>query len=157
MSAVLELDINGYLPEYQLGYMDRMSMANSLEVRVPILDHEFVEWVAGIPPELKLQGREGKVCFKKSLESHLPPEILYRDKMGFGVPIGGWFHKELKEVVRSKLLDGDLLNSGIFERKMVGALIKDHQSGKREHSAILWALLMFEGSLQQISGPTCGN
>jgi len=146
------LDFKTYLPGDILTKVDRASMAHSLEVRVPILDHKFVEWIAGIPTELKLQGSEGKACFKKSLESVLPAEILYREKMGFGVPIAGWFRNELKEVLRKKLLGGKLLDAGIFERDMISGLIRDHQSGRREHSAILWALLMFEGSLERITG-----
>ena len=141
------LDFKTYLPGDILTKVDRASMAHALEVRVPILDHEFVEWVAGLPPELKLKGREGKHCFKKALEPHLPDDILYRDKMGFAVPIAKWFRKELKDVVRERLMDGNLAATGMFDSDMVSRIITDHQSGAREYSPVLWALLMFDGSL----------
>ena len=144
------LDFKTYLPGDILTKVDRASMAHALEVRVPILDHTFVEWVAGIPASLKLVGREGKYCFKKALEPHLPEDILYRDKMGFGVPIKNWFRGPLKEVIRESLLEGGLKDTGIFDQRFVRRLVDEHQSGRREHSAILWALLMFEGSFHQI-------
>ena len=150
LPLVQYLDFKTYLPGDILTKVDRASMAHSLEVRVPILDHTFVEWVAGIPPELKLSGREGKHCFKKALEPLLPADILYREKMGFGVPISSWFRGPLKDVVRSSLLEGGLSDTGMFDRKALHRLVDEHQSGKREHSAILWALLMFEGSLNGI-------
>ena len=150
LPLVQYLDFKTYLPGDILTKVDRASMAHSLEVRVPILDHTFVEWVAGIPPEQKLSGREGKHCFKKALEGLLPSEILYRDKMGFGVPISNWFRGPLKDVVRSHLLEGGLPGTGIFDSRTLKRLVDEHQSGAREHSAILWALLMFEGSLNQI-------
>jgi asparagine synthase (glutamine-hydrolysing) len=148
------LDFKTYLPGDILTKVDRASMAHSLEVRVPILDHTFVEWVAGIPATSKLQGREGKVCFKKALEPLLPKEILYRDKMGFGVPISSWFRGPLKDLLRNALLDGRLNETGIFDRQAIQQLVDEHQSGAREHSAVLWAMLMFEGSLGLLSGST---
>jgi asparagine synthase (glutamine-hydrolysing) len=150
LPLVQYLDFKTYLPGDILTKVDRASMAHSLEVRVPILDHTFVEWVAGIPPQQKLVGREGKYCFKKALAPLLPNDILYREKMGFGVPISSWFRGPLKNVVRSSLLEGGLVESGMFDSKALHRLVEEHQSGRREHSAILWALLMFEGSLGRI-------
>ena len=148
LPLVQYLDFKTYLPEDILTKVDRASMAHSLEVRVPILDHTLVEWVAGIPAHRKLVGREGKYCFKKALEPHLPHEILYREKMGFGVPVKNWFRGPLREVVRSSLLEGGLKDTGLFDQRVLKSLVDEHQSGKREHSAILWALLMFEGGLK---------
>jgi asparagine synthase (glutamine-hydrolysing) len=150
MELVQYLDYKTYLPGDILTKVDRASMAHSLEVRVPLLDHEFVGWAATIPASLKLQGREGKVCFKRSLEKHLPKDVLYRDKMGFGVPISSWFRGPLKDVVRGKLLNGKLTQTGIFDEDTLRRLVDEHQSARREHSAILWALLMFEGSMSRI-------
>lgn len=152
LSLIQYLDFKTYLPGDILTKVDRASMAHSLEVRVPILDHEFVEWVAGIPPEQKLVGREGKYCFKKSLEKYLPPDILYREKMGFAVPIGSWFRGPLKQVVRQRLLADGAATSGIFDTATIERLINEHESKRREHSAILWSLLMFEGSVGRIIG-----
>ena len=150
MELVQYLDYKTYLPGDILTKVDRASMAHSLEVRVPLLDHEFVGWAATIPPGLKLQGREGKACFKRALEKYVPEDVLYREKMGFGVPISAWFRGPLKEVVRRRLLEGKLAETGIFSESMLRRLVNEHQSSRCEHSAILWALLMFEGSMNRI-------
>ncbi|MEL6215399.1 MAG: asparagine synthase-related protein, partial [Pseudomonadota bacterium] len=150
LPLVQYLDFKTYLPGDILTKVDRVSMANSLEVRVPILDHEFVTWVARIRPEDKLVGREGKVCFKKSLENLLPRDVLYREKMGFGVPVAKWFRNELREPVRERILRGALVDSRLFDNVKLTALVDDHQAGRRDHSAILWAMLMFEGSLRNL-------
>lgn len=151
LPLVQYLDFKTYLPGDILTKVDRASMATSLEVRVPLLDHEFVEWVAGIPASLKLNGREGKYCFKKALEHHLPEDILYREKMGFAVPIGGWFRGPLKQEIRHRLLEVNDIAGGIFSVRTIEQLLDDHQSGAREYSPILWALLMFDGSLRHIN------
>jgi asparagine synthase (glutamine-hydrolysing) len=124
-------------------------MAHALEVRVPILDHRFVEWVSGLPPDMKLSGGQGKRIFKQALEPYLPRDILYRDKMGFAVPLAKWFRGPLKERVRSALLGPVLADSGIFNQAFLARLVDQHQSGARDHSAALWALLMFEAFLRQ--------
>ena len=147
------LDFKTYLPGDILTKVDRASMAHSLEVRVPMLDHTFVEWVSGIPPELKLKGREGKYCLKKALEPHIPHDVMYREKMGFAVPISKWFRGPLRQTLRDGVLGGTLGDSGYFKRSELERLVNEHQSGVREHSAILWALLMFEGSVRRISQP----
>lgn len=156
LSLIQYLDMKTYLPGDILTKVDRASMAHSLEVRVPILDHKFVEWVAGLPPQVKLKGREGKHLFKKALEPILPNDILYRPKMGFGVPISAWFRGPLRERVRTQLVDGGLAESGLFEPAVVTRLVDEHQSGRREHSATLWSLLMFESSLRQLMGEGTG-
>ncbi|MEM7281156.1 MAG: XrtA/PEP-CTERM system amidotransferase [Pseudomonadota bacterium] len=149
LSLVQYVDFKTYLPGDILTKVDRASMAHSLEVRVPILDHEFVEFVAGIPSDVKLNGREGKFIFKKALEPHLPHDILYRDKMGFGVPISSWFRNELRDKVKQSLLAGPLADCDVFDMNYVETLVKQHQTGVREHSAVLWALLMFASFLHR--------
>ncbi|HEB55842.1 MAG TPA: amidotransferase 1, exosortase A system-associated [Gammaproteobacteria bacterium] len=156
LSLIQYLDMKTYLPGDILTKVDRASMAHSLEVRVPILDHKFVEWVSGLPPQVKLNGGEGKYLFKKALEPVLPNDILYRPKMGFGVPISAWFRGPLRERVRSQLVEGSLAQSGLFEPAVVRRLVDEHQSGRREHSATLWSLLMFESSLRQLMGEGSG-
>ena len=86
-----------YLVGDILTKVDRASMAHALEVRVPLLDHKLVEWISGLPVSLKLRGHEGKYIFKKSLEPYLPNDILYRDKMGFSVPLASWFRGPLRQ------------------------------------------------------------
>lgn len=146
LSLIQYIDIKTYLPGDILVKVDRASMAHSLEVRVPILDHLFMEWVATLPSSLKLKGQEGKYIFKKALEAHLPHDILYRPKMGFGVPLASWFRGPLRQHVRSRLLGPVLESTNIFEMKVIRQLIDEHQSGIGEHSAALWSLLMFESS-----------
>lgn len=149
MSLPQYLDLKTYLPGDILTKVDRASMAHGLEVRVPLLDHEFVEWVAGLNPDVKVKGREGKYIFKKSLESRLSKRILYRPKMGFAVPLASWFRGPLKQAASDSLLNGDLLPTGMFDAGFLRRLLEDHQNGSRDHSAPIWSLLMFEGFLRR--------
>jgi asparagine synthase (glutamine-hydrolysing) len=144
LSYVQYLDMKTYLPGDILAKVDRASMAHSLEVRVPMLDHELVEWMSGLAPELKFRGREGKFIFKRALEAYLPKDILYRPKMGFAVPLASWFRGPLRKRVRDTVLSSRLADTGYFDQAFLRRLIEQHQSGIRDHSAALWALLMFE-------------
>jgi asparagine synthase (glutamine-hydrolysing) len=114
LSLVQYLDIKTYLPGDILTKVDRASMAHALEVRVPLLDHKLVEWMAGLQPDMKLRGREGKYIFKKSLEQYLPDDILYRPKMGFSVPLDTWFKGPLQNKVREALLGVTISQCGFF-------------------------------------------
>ncbi len=148
LSLVQYLDIKTYLPGDILTKVDRASMAHSLEVRVPLLDHHLVEWMAGLSPDMKLRGKEGKYIFKKSLEKHLPNDILYRPKMGFSIPLASWFRGPLKERVRSSLLGEKMMDSGFFNREFLTKMVNQHQSGIRDYSTPIWSLLMFEAFLR---------
>ena len=103
LSQVQYADFKTYLPGDILTKVDRASMAISLEVRVPLLDHTLVEWAARLPPLLKLRGREGKFVFKSALEPYIPLEILYRPKQGFAVPLAAWFRGPLRQRLRETL------------------------------------------------------
>ena len=151
LSQVQYLDMKTYLVGDILTKVDRASMAHSLEVRVPLLDHKLVEWISGIPSSLKLHGHEGKYIFKKSLESYLPDDILYRDKMGFAVPLANWFRGPLRKRVREALMGPTLANTGIFNQAFLKEMLDQHQSGRRDYSAPLWTLLMFESFLRNLS------
>lgn len=151
LSRVQYLDMKTYLVGDILTKVDRASMAHALEVRVPLLDHELVEWVSGLPPEMKLKGREGKHIFKKALEPHLSDNILYRPKMGFSVPLASWFRGPLRERVRDAVLGPALADSGIFDQAFLRQLVDQHQSGVRDHSAALWSLLMYEAFARQVA------
>lgn len=144
LSLVQYLDFKTYLPGDILTKVDRASMAHGLEVRVPLLDHTFVEWVATLPPEQKLHNGVGKYVFKRALERKLPNDILYRSKMGFAVPIVDWFRGPLRETLRESVLGGSLRQSGMFNQAFLTRLVDQHQSGARDFSPVLWALLMFE-------------
>lgn len=151
LSLIQYIDTKTYLPGDILTKVDRASMAHSLEVRVPILDHEFMEWSARLTPSLKLCGQEGKYIFKKALEPHLPTDVLYRPKMGFGVPISSWFRGPLKQRVRDAVLGEVLMDTGMFDVGFLKKLVDEHQSGMGEHSAALWSLLMFESFLRNVA------
>jgi len=147
LSLIQYLDMKTYLVGDILTKVDRASMAHALEVRVPLLDHKFVEWVSGLPVNYKLRGQEGKYILKKALEPHLPRDVLYRPKMGFGVPLGKWFRGPLRQRLRESLLEGGLARTGLFNQAYLEKLVNDHQSGLREYSAPLWSLLMFQAAI----------
>lgn len=148
LSLVQYLDIKTYLPGDILTKVDRASMAHALEVRVPLLDHKLVEWMATLQPDMKLKGREGKYIFKKALENYLPNDILYRPKMGFSVPLNAWFKGPLKDKVRNALLGETMKQSGLFNQSFLEHMVNQHQNGLRDHSAAIWSLLMFEAFLR---------
>lgn len=141
LSRIQYVDVKTYLPDDILAKVDRASMANSLEVRAPLLDHRLIEQAARIPSSLKLKGGTGKYIFKKALEPLLPSEILYRKKMGFAVPLASWLREDLKPMAESLLLANR--PDGMLDKRGVERLWKEHQSGLRNRSTELWTLLMF--------------
>jgi asparagine synthase (glutamine-hydrolysing) len=149
LSMIQYLDMKTYLPGDILTKVDRASMAHALEVRVPLLDHKLVEWISGLPPEMKLHGSEGKYIFKKALEPHLTEEILYRKKMGFAVPLATWFRGPLRQRVRESLLGDTLASTGIFNTAYLAQMVEHHESGRRDYSAPIWTVLMFEAFLRK--------
>ena len=150
LSLVQYLDMKTYLAGDILTKVDRASMAHSLEVRVPLLDHKLVEWISRLPASYKLQGHEGKYVFKKGLEPYLSRDILYRDKMGFAVPLASWFRGPLRERLNNALMGPVLSDTGFFNRAFIREMLDQHQSGRRDHSASLWTLLMFESFLRNV-------
>lgn len=152
LSLVQYIDMKTYLPGDILTKVDRASMAHALEVRVPLLDHHFVEWASGLPPDNKLREQEGKFILKRAFESYLPHDILYRRKMGFAVPLATWFRGPLRERVHSALFSPHMEACGYFDAKVLKELVDQHQSGQRDYSAALWSLLMFESFLRQSLG-----
>jgi len=149
LSMIQYLDMKTYLPGDILTKVDRASMAHALEVRVPLLDHKLVEWISGLPPEMKLRGSEGKYIFKRSMEKYLPHDILYRKKQGFAVPLAGWFRGPLRERVQQALLGPNLAATGIFNQAFLREMVEMHQSGRRDYSAPIWTVLMFEAFLRK--------
>lgn len=150
LSMVQYLDMKTYLPGDILTKVDRASMAHALEVRVPLLDHQFVEWVATLPSSMKLRDGEGKYILKKSLKPYLSDEILYRKKMGFSIPLATWFRGPLRQRVQQAILGPTLANTGIFNMEFLQTLVDQHQSGRRDNSASIWSLLMFEAFLRNV-------
>ena len=150
LALVQYLDLKTYLVGDINTKVDRASMAHSLEVREPLMDHPLVEWLATLPDSLKVQGQEGKYVLKKAMEPHLPHAIMYRPKMGFAVPLERWFRGPLQQRVRDGVLGGTLAETGIFDGKVLQHLVAAHQAGARDYSAPLWTVLMFESFLRNV-------
>lgn len=141
---LLYLDSKTYLPGDILTKVDRMSMASSLEARSPLLDHELIEYVTRIPSSMKLKGTATKHIFKKALSGLVPNEILYREKQGFGVPIGDWINLQLKDRIIGDLRDQRTIERGYFDAKYINVLLDEHARNRRDHSHALWTLWMLE-------------
>ena len=156
LGLVQYLDMHTYLVGDINTKVDRASMAHSLEVREPLMDHPLVEWVSRLPTQLKIRGQESKHIFKKAMEPYVPHEVMYRPKMGFAVPLAEWFRGPLRKRVRGAVLGPLLLDTGYFNQVYLHELVEQHQSGIRDHSAPLWTLLMFEAFLRNVMGETAG-
>ncbi|ALA59786.1 asparagine synthase (glutamine-hydrolyzing) [Nitrospira moscoviensis] len=141
LSRIQYVDVKTYLPDDILVKVDRASMANSLEVRAPLLDHRLIELTTRIPSSLKLRGTVGKYIFKKSLESLLPEDVLYRKKMGFAVPLASWLRHDLKPMAEAVLFPSQ--PDPMLDRQGVERLWTQHQSGLRDLSTPLWTILMY--------------
>ncbi|MDX2253595.1 MAG: asparagine synthase (glutamine-hydrolyzing) [Nitrospira sp.] len=141
LSRIQYVDVKTYLPDDILAKVDRASMANSLEVRAPLLDHRLIELTTRIPSSLKLKGVTGKYIFKKALEPSLPAGVLYRKKMGFAVPLASWLRQHLKPMAEDLLLSSQ--PDSLLDRRGVERLWKQHQSGLRDRSTSLWTILMY--------------
>jgi asparagine synthase (glutamine-hydrolysing) len=144
LDSLLYLDSKTYLPGDILTKVDRMSMAVSLEARVPLLDHKLIEFVTRIPSSLKMRGLETKHIFKGAVRDLVPPEILNRPKQGFGVPIQQWINAELSERITGTLSEARTRQRGYIEPHYVGLILDEHERGRRDHSAQLWSLFMLE-------------
>jgi len=138
------IDLNTYLIDNILVKVDRMSMASSLEARVPYLDHRVVEFAFSLPPQFKMDRLSTKVILKKTFRDNLPDEIKNRGKQGFSIPIKNWIRKDLKEMMTG-LLDKTKLNQqGFFKTDFVEKMMREHIQGRANHSHKLWALMVFE-------------
>ena len=154
VGKVQYVDLMTYLPGDILTKVDRASMAHALEVRVPLLDHKVVEWAHTLPPQTKLAGAEGKAILKRAVEPLLPNDLIYRRKMGFAVPLNGWFRGPLRDRVRQVLTGPRLTDTGWFDRRGLDRLLDEHLSRVRDHGQALWSLLMLDGFLAQVhDGP----
>ena len=143
LGSYLHADFKLYLPDDILVKVDRMSMANSLEVRTPFLDHHVVELAASIPAALRVKGFEKKHILKRALAGLLPRQTLYRKKQGFSIPIYLWIRNELRSLVTDALSPSRIRDQGIFEPAAIEALLHDHLSGRQNNGFEIWALLIF--------------
>ncbi len=139
----LYLDFKTYMVDNILVKVDRMSMATSLEARVPLLDKKIVEFAFSLPPELKLKGNITKWFFKKSMENILPEKIIYRRKEGFSIPIKNWLKTDLKDLMMEYLSSERIKNAGVLNPDYVNKLITEHLSNKENHAHRLWSFILF--------------
>jgi asparagine synthase (glutamine-hydrolysing) len=144
LSKILYTDMKTYLPGGILVKVDRMSMANSLEVRAPILDYKLMEFAATVPSRFKFKEGEKKYLLKEAFKKYLPDDILYRKKMGFSVPLASWLRNELKEIVEDKLITNSSGLTQIFKQTEITKLWCEHIAKNKDHSTVLWSMLMFQ-------------
>jgi len=144
LDALLYVDSKTYLPGDILTKVDRMSMAVSLEARVPLLDHKLIEFVTRIPASLKMKGLETKHIFKRAVRGLVPDEILDRRKQGFDPPLQKWINNELRSYIRETLTGQRTRERGYFNPGYIDLLFAEHERGRRDHSTQLWALFMLE-------------
>lgn len=144
IDRLLYLDSKTYLPSDILTKVDRMSMAASIEARVPLLDHKLIEFVTNIPGNLKLNGLETKYIFRKAVRGLIPDAILERPKQGFGVPLNEWINRQLRSRIRETLSEKSFATRGYFDAKYVQTLLDEHGTNRRNHSYALWMLFMLE-------------
>ena len=137
-------DIKTYLVDDILAKVDRMSMANSLEVRTPFLDHRVVQFAAGVASNLKLKGFTTKYLLKRCMARKLPREVLTRKKEGFSIPIKNWLRYELRSMMEEVLSPARLKQEGLFNAPYVEQLKREHLQGTANHSHLLWSLMIFE-------------
>jgi asparagine synthase (glutamine-hydrolysing) len=143
-SRMMGVDLETYLPEDVLTKVDRMSMAHSLEARVPLLDTAVVRFASALPGDMKIRNGERKRILKRAVADLVPPETLSKSKQGFGVPLEVWFRGGLRTLVGDVLQSRRASQRGYFEQSYVARLIDEHASGRRSHTLRLWLLVMFE-------------
>ncbi|GLY85871.1 asparagine synthase (glutamine-hydrolyzing) [Actinoallomurus iriomotensis] len=143
LGAIMDVDVNTYLPGDLLVKSDITTMANSIEARSPFLDHHLMEWAATLPADLKIRSGTTKYLLKKAVAEWLPPELVNRPKMGFGVPLAAWLRTELRDLSRDLLTDHTARSRGLFRHDAVERLLRQHEEGT-DHSPRIWALIQFE-------------
>jgi asparagine synthase (glutamine-hydrolysing) len=144
LSRILYVDFKTWLHNDILIKVDRMSMASSLEVRSPLLDHKIVEFAATLPPELKYRGPVSKFLLKRHLAPRLPVLDVDRPKQGFSIPLGAWLRSDLRETAHDLLFSAQTAHRGYVRRETVAGLWDEHQRGRRDHSGKIWALMVLE-------------
>jgi asparagine synthase (glutamine-hydrolysing) len=144
LNRMLYVDTKLWLPDHLLLRGDKLSMAASLEARVPLLDHKLVEFAAALPPHMKLNGLKRKYLLKKVSQPLLPAEIINRKKQGFPIPISAWFRKEARSFVKDTLSPSAIKSRGLFNGAYVDKLFKEHESGFADHGNLLWGIMSIE-------------
>ncbi|MBX9837500.1 MAG: asparagine synthase (glutamine-hydrolyzing), partial [Silvanigrellaceae bacterium] len=151
LNKLLFLEMRTFLVDHNLNYTDKLSMATGVEVRVPFLDLELVEFSTEIEPSLKIKNHIPKYLLKKLLEKYLPNDIIYRSKTGFGAPVRSWILNDLDELIEQRLSEDNLRKRLLFEYQKVNALIRDNKLGKIDSSYSIWSLLAIDSWLSQFA------
>jgi len=151
LNKMLFWDMKFFLTDHNLNYTDKMSMAHGVEVRVPFLDKELVEFSTKLPIHLKMNGLTTKYLLKKVAERYLPKEIIYRSKSGFGAPVRDWIIDDLNDKINTELNEKRINDGGIFSFKEVNKLIKENKSGKIDVSYSIWSLLAISSWIKQFT------
>jgi asparagine synthase (glutamine-hydrolysing) len=149
LSRILYVDFKTWLHNDILVKVDRMSMASSLEVRSPLLDHKVIEFAATLPSELKYRGAVSKFLLKRHLAPRLPVLDVDRPKQGFSIPLGAWLRSDLRETAHDLLFSAQTAHRGYVRRETVSGLWDEHQRGRRDHSGKIWALMVLEFWLRE--------
>jgi asparagine synthase (glutamine-hydrolysing) len=152
LNRMMAADLATYLAEDLLVKVDRMSMAHALECRSPLLDADLTQWVLRLPSPLKVAkyampwaSNDGKLLLRQTVQDRLPPKFLDRPKQGFSVPLERWFHNDLSSIVRERVLHGPLTRLELFQPGGLAAVVEEHFSGRANHTALVWSLLMLAG------------
>jgi asparagine synthase (glutamine-hydrolysing) len=154
LNKLLYLEIYTFLLDHNLNYTDKAGMANSVEIRVPYLDIELVEFTTTIPVKYKMNGSQTKYILRKVAERYLPKDVIYRSKTGFGVPLEYWVRNEMDEFIESRLNPSEINKFSIFDSDVVSEIIKDNKSGKINASYNVWSMLAVQSWLKQFVGST---
>ena len=144
LSKILYTDIKTYMTGDILVKVDRMSMANSLEVRAPILDYQVAEFAATLPSSQKYRDGEKKYLLKEVFKPFIPDSLLYRKKMGFSTPLDEWFRGELQALSERKILQGKHGLCDVFNTAAIDSIWREHQSRTKDHGIVLWSMLMYQ-------------
>ncbi|MCA6432397.1 MAG: asparagine synthase C-terminal domain-containing protein, partial [Cytophagales bacterium] len=151
LNRMLYWEMTSFLVDHNLNYTDKMAMAHGVEVRVPFLDNELVEFACTIPPSLKMKGQETKYILKKVAERYLPNEVIYRPKTGFGAPVRKWITTDMKPLIAERLSPMRISGVGIFDSQKIQQLIADNEAGKIDASYSIWSLLAIDSWIRQFS------
>jgi asparagine synthase (glutamine-hydrolysing) len=144
LNQMLYLDAKTFLPDHNLGYSDKLSMACSVEVRVPLIDNELVDFMARVPPRLKIRGVTQKYILRQAMKGILPDPILTRRKAGFGLPVRSWLRGELREMVGDLLSEERIRRRNLFSHTVVARMTRDNNNGNADYTAQIWGLLSLE-------------
>jgi len=149
LNKMLYWEMKTFLVDHNLNYTDKMGMAKGVEIRVPYLDVELVEFACSIDPQLKMKSGETKYILKKVAERYLPKEVIYRSKTGFGAPVRKWILEDLEDMIKERLSKEKIVATGIFDEDEVWKLIEDNKTGKVDASYSVWSLLAIDSWIRQ--------